>query len=48
MLESDQEQPGLYRDGCCENNNNQGWGVGQGGWLIRAGFGPSEALVRGH
>lgn len=35
VLESNQKQPGLCRDGCCEcDSNNQGWGVGQGEWVI--------------
>lgn len=44
VLENNQEQqPGVGRDLGCENNNNQGWGMGD-----RAVVGPSEALVRGH
>lgn len=44
VLENNQEQqPEVGRDLSCENNNNQGWGMGD-----RAVVGPSEALVRGH
>lgn len=44
VLENNQEQqPEVGRDLGCENNNNQGWGMGD-----RAVVGPSEALVRGH